>query len=122
MYLSYPNYASGTFSGVVGDLYKVEYHLQADGGLTPYGMSEQNPTRFLVSDYTMRVYGDTAQPGVVSLGSNSGHDYSEPVPEPSAALSGASALLVLAWRGSRARHFAGASRFSSTTGIVAARS
>lgn len=35
LYLSHPSYASGTFSGVVGGLYKVEYHLQTDGGAQP---------------------------------------------------------------------------------------
>lgn len=96
--LSYPNFASGTFSGLVGGLYKIEYHLQAYAGLTPFGMSEANPTRFLVSDYTMHVYGGTAQPAVVSIASNNGHDYTDPVPEPSAELLEASAVLTLAGR------------------------
>lgn len=94
---SWPDFASGTFSGIVGDVYKVEYHLQVDAGLTPFGMDETHPTRFLVSDYTMHVYSRIDQPGVV-LAATSGHDYTDPVPEPSAMLLDASAVLALGWR------------------------
>jgi len=89
----------GSFMAVVGGLYHIEYTLTASGGVDAYGMNAANQTKFKVSDYSnAHFYVDQVDPQVSYLKATSGHDYSQPVPEPSATLQMMASLLVLGQR------------------------
>lgn len=92
------DFSEGSIVAKVGERYQIEYSLGTSIMLTPFGLSEENPTKFLVSDYqNARFYVEpVSQPGV-TLAATSGHDYTR-VPESSAASAGLVVLGALAMR------------------------
>jgi hypothetical protein len=88
---------TGSFTALVGKRYRIEYSMGTSLGVTPSGLSEANPTKFLVSDYQARFYVTPVSEPAVVLDSTSGHDYTA-VPEPQAAVAALAALAKLGWR------------------------
>lgn len=109
--LSYAHNSSNpTTEGVivvrVGQRYRIEYSLGISLDLTPTGLSAENPTKFVVSDYQARFYVEPVSQPAVTLDVTSGHDYT-PVPEASKVVSALAALAALGWRSRRSTGLGG---------------
>lgn len=77
----------GSFMAAVGATYSISYSLTVSGGLSIFGLSSANPVKFLVSDYFHTAHFYARPDGAdVTLQSLSGHDYTQPVPEPASAI------------------------------------
>jgi hypothetical protein len=108
---SVSDFSEGSIVAKVGQRYRIEYSLLVTVDLSPNGLSETNPTKFLVSDYpNVRYYVEPVSQPAVALVATSFHDYT-PVPEPdaaAAALAATSALVRhrlrdMQWRRERRR-------------------
>jgi hypothetical protein len=95
---SVSDFSEGTIVAKVGQRYRIEYSLLVTVDLSPFGLSEENPTKFLVSDYpNVRYYVEPVSQPAVTLDATSGHDYT-PVPEPDAAAAALAATSALGLR------------------------
>lgn len=91
-------FSEGSIVALVGQRYQIEYSLGIALDLTPSGLSEENPTKFVVSEYpNARFYVSPVAQPAVTLAATSGHDYT-PVPEPGATAAALAALGALALR------------------------
>lgn len=94
---SVSDFSTGSITALVGKRYQIEYSVDISISLTPSGLSEENPTKFVVSDYEARFYVSPVSQPAVTLAATSGHDYT-PVPEASSASGALVVLGVLARR------------------------
>lgn len=95
---SVSDFSEGSIVAKVGQRYRIEYSLGIALQLSPGGLSEENPTVFVVSDYpNVHYYVEPVSQPAVTLDTTSGHDYT-PVPEPGEAAAALAATAALGLR------------------------
>lgn len=92
------DHSEGSIVAKVGQRYRIEYSLGIALQLATGGLSGENPTVFVASDYpNVHYYVEPVAQPAATLDSTSGHDYM-PVPEPDEAAAALAAMSALALR------------------------